>query len=169
MIAVVIPLTSLNVCRRPCAGAAPDLPAALTIGIMGALGVGRCSRPTWRDGGLDPTRARLAPRATCLAADVRHCGRARLLFLLGCLFIAESPRWLQRRGRPQEALVALSRSCRWAKPRPNSPPSRRWRRRSAWAGAPCSSGATSSPSCSTAPSSRSTSDRHQLAAAVRGG
>jgi len=35
-------------------------------------------------------QARWRPRATSPGADVRHCGRAGLLFLLGCLFIAES-------------------------------------------------------------------------------
>jgi MFS family permease len=33
-----------------------------------------------------------------------------VLFLIGCFLIAESPRWLQRRGRSAEALTALSRS-----------------------------------------------------------
>ena len=112
MIAVVIPLYLAECLPAAVRGRGTAIfQLALTIGIMVAMAVG-----AGFSAHVDAV-ARLAD-AEGLASARDSAWRLMfatavvpgLLFLLGCLFIAESPRWLQRRGRPQEALAALSRS-----------------------------------------------------------
>ena len=84
---------------------------ALTIGIMTAMAVGAVFSA--QVNGVEQ-----AGDAAALASARDHAWRLMFataaipgfLFLLGVLFIAESPRWLQRRGRGEDALAALSRS-----------------------------------------------------------
>lgn len=84
---------------------------ALTIGIMAAMAVG-----AGFSAHVDAVVASADASAVAAARD--FAWRAMfatvavpgLLFLIGCVFIAESPRWLQRRGRSDAALAALSRS-----------------------------------------------------------
>ncbi len=112
MIAVVIPLYLAECLPAGVRGRGTAIfQLALTIGIMAAMGVGAVfsahlsAMAASTDAAALATARDLAWRLMFATAAVPG-----VLFLLGCLFIAESPRWLQRRGRPQEALAALSRS-----------------------------------------------------------
>jgi len=62
MIAVVIPLYPLNVCRGRARARHRDLQLALTIGIMGAMGVGALFSAHRRRCGLDRPGALAAAR-----------------------------------------------------------------------------------------------------------
>lgn len=112
MIVVVIPLYLAECLPAAVRGRGTGIfQLALTIGIMVAMAVGALFS-AHVDG------VERAGDATALAAARDSAWRLMfataavpgLLFLLGCLFIAESPRWLQRRGRSDAALAALSRS-----------------------------------------------------------
>ncbi|HVW21394.1 MAG TPA: sugar porter family MFS transporter [Opitutaceae bacterium] len=111
MIAVVIPLylaECLPARLRGRGTAAFQL--VLTIGIMAAVGVG-----AFYTRGVD---AAPAGDPAALAAAQDHAWRAMflsalypaLLFLAGSCLVTESPRWLLRRGRVEEAHEALERS-----------------------------------------------------------
>ncbi len=112
MIAVVIPLylaECLPAAVRGRGTAAFQL--ALTVGIMAAMAVGHGFA----------THVAAVERlgdAAALAATRDHAWRLMfataalpgLLFLAGAMLIAESPRWLQRRGRGAAARAALARA-----------------------------------------------------------
>ena len=111
MIAVVIPLylaECLPAALRGRGTAAFQL--VLTVGIMVAVGVG-----AFYTRGVDAVPA---GDPAVLAAAQDHAWRAMflsalypsLLFLLGSCLVSESPRWLLRRGRVEEAHEALERS-----------------------------------------------------------
>ena len=112
MIAVVIPLylaESLPAAIRGRGTAAFQL--FLTIGILVSMAVGR-----HHTAGVEALAATADAAALQAAQDAAW--RAMflsalwpgLVFLAGSLLVAESPRWLLRRGRPEEARVALGRS-----------------------------------------------------------
>lgn len=112
MIAVVIPLylaETMPAAMRGRATAAFQL--LLTIGILVAMAVGRHYTGAVESGGADGGAATLVARQD-------HAWRAMffsaawpgILFLAGSIFVTESPRWLLRRGRTQEARSALARS-----------------------------------------------------------
>jgi MFS transporter, SP family, solute carrier family 2 (myo-inositol transporter), member 13 len=112
MVAVVIPLYLAECLPAGVRGRGTALfQLALTIGIMLAMGVGALFAAH-----VDAVAA--TKDAAALATTQDHAWRWMFataaipgaLFLTGCFLIAESPRWLQRRGRSEEALAALSRS-----------------------------------------------------------
>jgi MFS transporter, SP family, solute carrier family 2 (myo-inositol transporter), member 13 len=84
---------------------------ALTIGIMVAMAVGAGFSAQVDAMSLSTDQAAVASaRDFAWRAMFATVAVPGLLFLAGCLFIAESPRWLQRHGRTDAALAALSRS-----------------------------------------------------------
>lgn len=112
MIAVVIPLylaETLPAAIRGRGTAAFQL--MLTIGILIAMAVGRHYTSGVEAGGAGVS-------AAALVATQDHAWRSMFLsavwpgalFLVGSLLVTESPRWLLRRGRPEEAKAALARS-----------------------------------------------------------
>ena len=112
MVAVVIPLYLAECLPAGVRGRGTALfQLALTIGIMLAMGVGALFAAH-----VDAVAA--TKDAAALATTQDHAWRwmfataaiPGVLFLIGCFLIAESPRWLQRRGRSTEAFAALSRS-----------------------------------------------------------
>jgi SP family myo-inositol transporter-like MFS transporter 13 len=112
MIAVVIPLylaESLPAAIRGRGTAAFQL--FLTIGILASMAVGRHYTAE-----VEALAVTTAPAALTAAQD--GAWRAMflsalwpgLVFLAGSLLVTESPRWLLRRGRAEEARAALARS-----------------------------------------------------------
>lgn len=84
---------------------------ALTIGIMVAMAVGAgFAAMVENDSQLGDPIAIHTVQDVAWRMMFATAAIPGLLFLFGCLFIAESPRWLQRRGRSDAALAALSRS-----------------------------------------------------------
>lgn len=112
MIVVVIPLYLAECLPAAVRGRGTAIfQLALTIGIMVAMAVGAIFA-------AHVNGVAMTGDATVLATTRDSAWRLMfataaipgMLFLMGCLFIAESPRWLQRRGRSDAALAALSRS-----------------------------------------------------------
>jgi MFS family permease len=112
MIAVVIPLYLAECLPAAVRGrGTATFQLALASGIMAAMAVGAMFSH-------HVTAVEQAGDAAALASARDHAWRLMfataaipgLLFLAGCVLIAESPRWLQRRGRSDDALAALCRS-----------------------------------------------------------
>jgi len=112
MIAVVIPLYLAECLPAAVRGRGTAIfQLALTIGIMVAMAVGAIFAA--HVNGVEQAgdvAALASTRDSAWRLMFATAAIPGLLFLMGCLFIAESPRWLQRHGRHDEALAALSRS-----------------------------------------------------------
>lgn len=112
MIAVVIPLYLAECLPANVRGRGTAIfQLALTIGIMAAMAVG--AGFSAHVIGVEQTgdaAALASARDSAWRLMFATVSVPGLLFLAGCVFIAESPRWLQRRGRSDAALAALSRS-----------------------------------------------------------
>ena len=111
MIAVVIPLYLAECLPAGLRGrGTATFQLILTVGIMTALAVGAhytrgVDAAGTRDQGLLAVVESHAWRAMFLTAIY-----PAILFFVGSLLVTESPRWLHRRGRNEEALAALQRS-----------------------------------------------------------
>jgi len=112
MIAVVIPLYLAECLPAAVRGRGTGIfQLALTIGIMAASGVGYLfASHVTSVAELGDVATLASTRDMAWRLMFATAAIPGVLFLLGCLFIAESPRWLQRRGRSDAALAALSRS-----------------------------------------------------------
>lgn len=112
MVAVVIPLYLAECLPAAVRGRGTAIfQLALTIGIMLAMAVGALFSA--QVNGVEQTgdvAALASARDNAWRLMFATAAVPGVFFLLGCLFIAESPRWLQRRGRGDEALSALTRS-----------------------------------------------------------
>jgi SP family myo-inositol transporter-like MFS transporter 13 len=111
MIAVVIPLYLAETLPPAIRGRGTAMfQLLLTIGILAAMGVGRYYTGIVEAETSGDVVARVARQDQAWRAMFFSAVWPGGLFLAGTLIVAESPRWLMRRGRMLEGKMALARS-----------------------------------------------------------
>jgi MFS transporter, SP family, solute carrier family 2 (myo-inositol transporter), member 13 len=114
MVAVVIPIYLAECVPADIRGrGATAFQLFITLGLAGAMGAG-----AWYQSGAEKAVQAAAGNATAILSAQDHAWRQMFLtsaypsviFLLGTFFVGESPRWLFRRGRKQQALEVLQRT-----------------------------------------------------------
>lgn len=111
MIAVVIPLYLAETLPAALRGrGTATFQLLLTLGILAAMGVGRYYTGIVEANAPTDAAALLASQDQAWRAMFLSAAWPGALFLAGSLTVAESPRWLLRRGLLPEARAALARS-----------------------------------------------------------
>lgn len=111
MIAVVIPLYLAEALPAEIRGrGTAAFQLLLTIGILVAMAVGRHHTAGVEHADVVEGAALLAAQDGAWRAMFLSAAWPGILFLAGSLLVTESPRWLARRGRLDEAKAALARS-----------------------------------------------------------